>query len=240
MSLGQCQMICLPHAGGGSALYQSAVQRGIPGLQIKPICLPGREARIREKPLTSMTSVLDWLDAQLEQTVHQPHILFGHSMGGIVGHALCLRRLERGLPLPQALIVSACLPPPVTRRKVLHKLDKASLLRALMSYDAANGALGKYPELWDLLEPPLRADFTVIETYHPTDLPRLPIPVIALSGRSDPMVAPEDMKNWAKRGSNFKHHVFDGGHFYLRDAVMDVMSTAAKSVVDLVDFTASA
>jgi medium-chain acyl-[acyl-carrier-protein] hydrolase len=231
-------MICLPFAGGGTAFFQPWTKHANPSLRLRPICLPGREERIMEPAFTQMAPLLDWLDVVLEPFLDRPHVLFGHSMGGIVGYALCQRRMQRGQPLPQALIASACLPPPLRRRVMMHQLDKPALLDHLLRYDPANQALGLYPELWDMAEPVLRADFTVVETYDPGALPALPIPVIALSGRTDPLIAADDMTRWSAQAAGFRHHILDGGHFFPRDAPVQVLECINSSLRDLVGSSA--
>lgn len=225
-------LICLPHAGGGTAMFHPWKAKPLRGLGVHPVCLPGREARIREKPFTRMAPLLDWLEAQLGSVLQEPHILLGHSMGGVVGYALCLRRMRRNLPLPQALVVSACLPPPVQRPVLMHRLEKSALLDRLRGYDPANLAFDTYPELWDLMEPALRADFSVVETFDPPPSPPLPIPVIALSGRDDPLIRASDMNRWSDRAESFEHHSFDGGHFYLRNAPDQVLEQVIGSLSD--------
>lgn len=232
-------LICLPHAGGGSAAFHPWTVRPPQELRIRPVCLPGREARILEAPFTRMESVLDWLEMQLGPVLQNPHILLGHSMGGVIGYALCLRRMQRNQPLPQALVVSACLPPPVQRPVLMHRLEKSDLLNRLRGYDPANLAFDTYPELWDLMEPVLRADFAVVETFDPPPQPPLSIPVIALSGRGDPLIRASDMERWSDRTRNFEHHSFDGGHFFLRNAADDVLAQLIRCISDLKGTTPS-
>lgn len=226
-------MICLPFAGGGTAFYHPWTVHHNPYFRIHPVCLPGRESRIKETPFTRMNPLLDWLDAQLSDTMQRPHILFGHSMGGVVSYALCLRRRQRNLPLPKALVVSACMPPPMQRQIQMHSLDKPALLEQLRGYDPVNMAFDTYPELWELMEPVLRADFAVIETYHPGQAEALPIPIIALSGRDDPLIPPVSMRQWANYGSGFQHHQFAGGHFFLRHAPNETLNCVKRSVQEM-------
>lgn len=230
MTLATQDMICLPFAGGGSTFFQPWKNADCDSFRIRPVCLPGREGRIRDPLLTSMAAVLDWLEQHLGASLDRPHVLCGHSMGGSVAYALCHRRMQRGLSLPQALVVSACLPPPIRRPVLMHQLNKADLLRALLEYDQTNASLQKYPELWDLLEPVLRADFTVVETYLPAEPLRLPIPVIALSGYDDPLIHAPDMAHWSTRGHSFSHHKFAGGHFFPRDHPAEVLETIAQAL----------
>ncbi|MGJ8547329.1 MAG: thioesterase II family protein [Sulfitobacter sp.] len=228
-------LICLPFAGGGTAFYYPWTVHPDPCFRVHPVCLPGREGKIRETPFTRMNPLLDWLDAQLSHTMQQPHILFGHSMGGVVSYALCLRRMKCNLPLPKALVVSACMPPPMQRQIKMHSLEKTALLEQLRGYDPVNMAFDAYPELWDLMEPVLRADFSVIETYEPEQIEPLPIPIIALSGRDDPLISPASMGKWANCGSAFQHHQFAGGHFFLRQAPREILDCVKRSVQEMTD-----
>ncbi|WP_372833604.1 thioesterase II family protein [Puniceibacterium confluentis] len=226
-------LICLPYAGGGTSIFHPWTQQAGPGLRVCPVCLPGREGRIGETPFARMSPLLDWLETHLEASWQRPHILFGHSMGGIVAYALCLRRMRFGRTLPQALVVSACRPPPVRRDVQMHRLGGTELRARLRAYDPANLAYDTYPELWDLMEPVLRADLAVIETFDPGQVARLPIPVIALSGLQDPLVASDDMAGWSDAGCAFDHHRFDGGHFFLRDAPAAVLHRMTQSLCEL-------
>lgn len=233
MTLTAQDMICLPFAGGGSAFFQPWKNADCESFRIRSVCLPGREGRIRDPLLTNMSAVLDWLERHLGASLDRPYVLFGHSMGGSVAYALCHRRMQRGQSLPQALVVSACLPPPIRRPVIMHQLSKADLLEALLAYDKTNASLRKYPELWDLFEPVLRADFAVIETYVPDDPLSLPIPVIALSGSDDPLIHAPDMTHWSTRGSAFAHHTFAGGHFFPRERPTEVLETIARTLPEL-------
>jgi surfactin synthase thioesterase subunit len=220
-------LICLPHAGGGAGLFQG--WRTPAGLRIHPVCYPGREARISEPLFSTLDPLLDWIEQELADVLQRPHIIFGHSMGAAVGHALCQRRLRAKQNLPLALGISACLPPSLRVPRDLHNLDDAALLQQLISFDPENTALAEVPELWAMMAPIIRADFNVIDGAQVTSEPTLPLPILTFAGRSDPMVSPTQMAAWAAEGQRVTPHVFDGGHFYLRTAAANIVASLYKT-----------
>ncbi|MFT7370005.1 MAG: pyochelin biosynthetic protein PchC [Octadecabacter sp.] len=214
-------VICLPHAGGGAGLFSG--WQAPAGMRLHPVCLPGRELRIREPLFHTLDPVLDWLEEELADILDCAHIILGHSMGAVVGHALCQRRLSVGKRLPRALVVSACLPPVLRVRRDLHLLDDTALLVKLIGFDPENVALAEHPELWEMMAPVIRADFAVIDDANISPDQQLPIPIMALCGRADPMVTPTQMTEWVDIGDGFTQHSFDGGHFYLRNASVRIL-----------------
>ena len=219
-------VICLAHAGGGAGLFQGWQPPA--GMRLHPVCLPGREVRIREPLFQKLEPLLDWLEAEVADVLGRPHIIFGHSMGAAVAHAFCQRRLSVGKRLPSALVVSACLPPALRIRRHLHLLDDAALLTKLIGFDLENMALSENPELWEMMAPIIRADFAVIDDAGIGPHQRLPIPIVALCGRSDPMVTPTQMAQWAAICKDFTQHSFDGGHFYLRNASAAILQSISN------------
>ena len=61
----------------------------------------------------------------------------------------------------------------------------------------------------------MRADIAVCADYH-DDHAVLASPVVAYSGRDDPLLAPEAMASWSTRTGEFLgHRRYPGGHFFL-------------------------
>ena len=69
---------------------------------------PGRGMRLSEAPIKTMAPLIEQLAKQIAAQPDVPFSFFGHSLGGLVAFELvhCLR--DRGLRLPDKLIVSAC------------------------------------------------------------------------------------------------------------------------------------
>jgi surfactin synthase thioesterase subunit len=68
-----------------------------------PVHLPGRQARLREAPLTRVEDVADVL-AELLAVHTGPVAVYGHSLGGTIAYELAMRLQEGGRP-PRALVL---------------------------------------------------------------------------------------------------------------------------------------
>ncbi|MCL5743582.1 MAG: thioesterase domain-containing protein, partial [Acidobacteria bacterium] len=109
------RLICLPHAGGGTAAYQRWAGRLGAEIAVYPAILPGRETRGAEKPFDCMESLVEALGTALLPHAGAPFALFGHSMGAAIGFELARWLRRRQAPLPFALLVSAARAPQFRR-----------------------------------------------------------------------------------------------------------------------------
>ena len=87
-------------------------------------------------------------------------------------------------------------------------------------------------ELMELIEPLLRADFSVSETYaYQPDPERLAVPLTALGGVEDPEEAPEHQAPWSEETTGpFQQHLIPGGHFFLDERRREVLAIVAKEL----------
>ena len=90
--------------------------------------LPGREARIRETPLTRLDDITKPLARALEPLRDVPLVMFGHSFGSLVGFELCRALRAAGFALPKQLIVSGRNAPGHGRTYELHSLSDKQLV----------------------------------------------------------------------------------------------------------------
>lgn len=210
------RLFCLPYAGGGTVPFRDW-SRDLPkGVEVVPVCLPGREARIEEPPLRDARELAAAIRDGLRDYLDLPFAVFGHSMGALL--AFELTRLLRRDPgkQPVHLVVSGHrgphLPYPVPP---IRDLGPERFVEELRRYDGTPPeALGS-AELIELLLPALRADFTVCETYEYAEDDPLECPIAAYGGLRDPDVPRADLEAWAKHTKGeFVVRMFHGGHFY--------------------------
>lgn len=234
------RLICLAHAGGAASFYRSWTAALPPSIELVAVQYPGREERIAETPLDSLAELVEHIAGSLERLPHllqQPYILFGHSMGAVVAHELCLALRRRARPLPCHLVVSACEGPSRRRHGLLHAETDEGLKREMFKLGGTNAALAGMTELLDLVLPVMRGDYRAIETHVP--LPgRVPIdaPITAFTGTGDTELRPGDADAWAgETTSTFEQRAFPGGHFYLieqRDAVLAALRQRFGEMAD--------
>ncbi|MEV0128812.1 alpha/beta fold hydrolase [Dactylosporangium sp. NPDC050688] len=226
-------LYCFPFAGG-SATYYAAWDRYFTGrVELVPVQLPGRGARMTEPPATDLCALADEL-AEVIAGEPTEAMLFGHSMGAILAFEVGRRLTAMGRPARHLFVTGRPAPPIVRPREPVSGLPRAEFLRMLRDYGAADEAVFAHDDLLDLLIPMIRADFAMIENYRRRPGPRLTCPVTAWCGDDDPGVPPSAMVPWGDETSGpFTLTVLPGGHFFLTEhhaAVARCVNTAIRGL----------
>ncbi len=229
------RLFCLPYAGGGTADYL-AWRDALPGtMDLCPVVLPGREARLGEPPLASMAAVVEGLLEAVRPLLDVPYAIYGHSMGAWIGYELVRALQQAGRPLPDHLFVGARQAPHLpSRLPALSALaDDAAFVAAVQDrYRAIPEPILASPDVLRLFLPVLRADFRLLDEYAHTSGPPLPVPLTALYGTDDPLVSADDVRAWeAHTSAAFTLRAIRAGHFFLREAddVPDLIAGAWRA-----------
>ncbi|WP_257003856.1 thioesterase domain-containing protein [Streptomyces sp. SA15] len=223
------------HAGGSHVTYR-ALARELP--EDWEVCLvdaPGRGRLTHEEPLAEPRSLVDRVHDDLLVWLDRPFAFFGHSMGGLLCHDLTLRLDRDGLPLPRWLGLSARgapAPDGGTGEEQRHLLPSAELRAVIARLGGTPEAVLRDDELWSLVEPVLRADLRIVETWRFDAADRLPpVPLAVFGGTHDPMVTPARLAAWADRTSAFQGlRLFPGHHFYF---TAQLPQTATRIAADV-------
>lgn len=239
----EMRLICLPHAGGGAAMFYRWADLLPPEIELLAVQLPGREARLREPPLLRMTTIVSRLATALTPLLDRPFAVFGHSMGAMIAFELARELRWREQPLPSRLFLSGRQAPNRHQAETpIHRLDDAALIREVTRrYGGVPAALLADSELLKMFLPAIRADFEVIETYRFVPEAPLACPFAIFAGRDDPQTRAENVAGWSALTSiGTVRRDFPGGHFYLSDvreavvsAVVDDLRRAGKEVRSL-------
>jgi medium-chain acyl-[acyl-carrier-protein] hydrolase len=213
------RLYAFPFAGGGASAYFPWAAYLDPRIELWAIRFPGRETRLREKPLTSFAEALARLRSELVPHLASPYALIGHSLGALFAYALAHDLQVTGRAGPRALILAGARPPlhpvPEPRLAPLPDSDFVSALRD--RYNGIPPAVLANPELLALVLPTLRADIAVYESYAHTAGPALTCPVAAFGGERDPLVSAADLAEWrALVAGPLTTRLFPGDHFFLQ------------------------
>lgn len=228
-------LFCLPFAGGGASAYTSWINKLKDKITVCPIQLPGREERIMEKPYNNMTDMLDDLEETIWENIRGPYAFWGHSMGGKIAYELEKRMEKRG-KTAQCFLVSGSRIPSIPEPNPIYHLPDDEFKKALGRFEGTPKEILENQELLDFFLPMLRADFTMDETYYDNDLTVLYSPIEAFGGRKDREADEEAMKEWGKyTESAFLCHMFEGGHFYIREQEEAVLSEVRKCLLGVPD-----
>ncbi|WP_342373529.1 alpha/beta fold hydrolase [Propioniciclava soli] len=215
----QCELLCLPHAGGSSLSYREWQGWAPDWMTVRAVELPGRGRRFGEPPLRRMHLVAGRVAAAIAAQVDRPFALFGHSMGALIAFETARVLADRGGPLPCRLFLSAMAAPVrnAGRGEALHAASDGVLIERLRSYDGTPPEVLANPDLLGLVLPIIRADFEMLETYRIGAGEPLDVPVTVLGGREDALVGPADLLRWREYAPLAGVRTFDGGHFYLTE-----------------------
>ena len=223
------RLYCLPHAGAGAAAYREWPDRLAPAVEVVPVRLPGRETRAREPLARSVAELV--ADAESQVDTGGPFALFGHSMGALVAYELTHTLCAAGRP-PDHLFVSG---QQAAHRRApgddVHALPDEDLVDHVAELSGTPREILAYPGMIDYLLPVLRADFAVCETYVHTPRPPFDVPITALGGRDDDVLAGESLDAWRElTTAPAAARSFPGGHFYLHDHLDDVIATVRTAL----------
>jgi surfactin synthase thioesterase subunit len=211
------RLFCLPHAGSGAAAFYGW-KRKLPGtIDVCPVLLPGREARMMERAAENAVLVADHLMGATRDYLDVPYAVFGHSMGSLLAYLWAVRLTEAKMPEPVCLFVSGREGPHVPLRlPELHGLSDEEFLLGLQArFGGAQGDLLQNAELREVFLPILRADLKVVETYRHGPEAVIRCPVMAFAGTDDPNVTDEGLEAWRElTAGEFVARRFPGDHFY--------------------------
>lgn len=220
---------CFPGIGAGTAIWRPWLEHLNGAGDVIAICLPGREARLKEAPRSRLLELSRALAAELAPALDERDVFCGHGFGGLLAFETARRLREQGALAPRGLVVCGSRPPhePWTRRP-LHRLSSRPFLEAVeRRFGAIPAEFHDDPEFLELLLLSLRADLEALETYRFRAEPPLTIPLLAMAGRDDPFITPRALLGWARHTtSRFETARVAGGHF----AVSDRPGAAARRV----------
>jgi len=236
MTMERLQLICLPYAGAGAAVYRGW-QRLMPHwVELVALDLPGRGLRQAEPAVWDWRELIDSVMGSLGRRIKTPLALFGHSMGALVAVALARELRVRGAPAPVSVGVSGCVAP---RRRELNLtwLDCSDerLIAELRSLGGTSPEVMGCRDLLDLILPTVRADFHLCGSYQPLDRTPLGCPFLVLGGQSDPLSQPRDnLSAWSLETSGVcRVEMVSGGHFFIHESEASVVSLVASSLAAL-------
>ncbi len=227
------RLVCFPYAGGGASIYRGWADGLPPSVEVWAVQLPGRENRFREEPYRALEPLADEAVRVLASRLVPPFAFFGHSMGAVLAFEIARRLHRAGLDLPAHLFVSGRTAPRTPNEEdPIHDLPRQEFFDALRRFAGTPEEVLQHEELMAMLEPILRADFAVSETYEYAPGPEpLPVPITALGGVHDQEVPVEKLEAWAEEtDAGFRRYLIEGGHFFINERRAQVQSIVAHDL----------
>lgn len=217
-------LICLPCAGGAAIAYRGWEVHLADDIGLWPIQMPGRGRRIDEPPIDDLHRLADVLFADLRPLLAQPHVIFGHSMGSVLGYELARRTEAAGLPPARLLVASARYAPHVPPPAPVAHLGDQALVARISDLGGTPPEVLASPEMLAFLGPVFRADFRANDRYLAAIDP-IRAPIAAYGGIEDATAGRAELDGWAlQTRGRFCVRQFPGGHFYLKDMAGPVLT----------------
>lgn len=220
------KIIAIPFAGGNQYSFQKIQQYLSKGFEWVTLELPGRGGRFTEPLLNNVPDMVADLYRQIKKhIVSGDYMLYGHSLGTLLGYELMRRITEDGLKLPVCLFFTGRGAPSYNRFT-----SKKSVLAQVPFWEEVH-KMGGMPkdffsqqDLMDLYYPILRSDFKAVENYvyYEMNTP-FSVPLYVIMGDEEigeeaektPM---REMKAWVNEtNSKCSFEIIPGDHFFIFD-----------------------
>ncbi|MDD0974641.1 thioesterase II family protein [Pseudomonas fontis] len=230
-------LLCLPYSGASAMVY-SRWRRKLPAwLNIRPVELPGRGARLGETLHTDMQVLARQLAQEQRLAANQPYALLGHSLGALLAFELAHELQALGCPAPVALFACGTAAP--TRREDYdggnwrEPKSDATLIDELRTLQGTPEEVLANQELMSLTLPVLRADFLLCGRYQYRQRSPLRCPLHVLGGEDD-RASEEQLLAWRQESlGDFALEIFPGGHFFIHEHEDRVLGVLAASLEPL-------
>jgi medium-chain acyl-[acyl-carrier-protein] hydrolase len=232
------RLLCIPFAGGTSALF-SDWHRGLPPfVEVCALELPGRRRRASEPLVQNMDTLMAEAVAALEPYLDVPTAIFGHCTGALIGFELARELARRGADVARLMACCARAPQLPDAGPPVHELSDAEILAQLEDGGGVAEEVLGHPELIGLVLPALRADCQLVERHAYQPGPPLRAPISAFGGLQDRSVPPEMVDGWRHQTSGaFSLRMIEGNHYLLGTAQAVLVAAIAD---DLAGYDSSA
>jgi len=230
------KMFCFPYAGGTALVYKKWADFLPSTIQVIPVELPGRGARLKETPFVSMPALIEELAEVIWPLLDKPFIFYGHSMGAIIAFELT-RSLSRKYDRePQALFVGGRRAPQTSDNEpVTYNLPKDQFIEELIKLNGTPLEVIEHAELMEMMIPLLRTDFQLIQTYEYIAGAPLQCPINVYGGLEDHHVPRDLLFPWQEQTrSGFALHMLPGDHFFLRSSQSQLLGSLSRELREII------
>lgn len=226
------RLFCLPHAGASAAIYREWAAQLPDDVEIWPVQLPGRGARLAEPAFEDTGSAVAALAEVLQPHLDLPFALFGHSMGATLSFELS-RTLRDMYGLLAAHLFVSARHAPAARAPTppIHTLDDRRFLAAVAAYGGMHAEILASEEMLRLVLPSLRADFKLAETYVYRGPARLDTPITVLYGKRDFSLPEALTAGWRlETRARCTRHANEGDHFFVVSHRQEVLRRVCAEI----------
>ncbi len=212
------RLYCFPPAGGNAQFFRSWTDELSAEVALCPIQLPGHGNRYKETCYTDLEALVEALSQALLPNLEVPFAFCGYSFGALLAFETA-RYLHQHHALSPAQLFVCARPAPQIRlaERKLHLLPQTEFIRMVQrDYGGIPAAILEDADMLEMILPPMRADFALLERYQYRDALPLPCPISAYGGLQDATVPQNYLMAWRQHSaSTFSWRMFPGDHFFV-------------------------
>ena len=226
------RLFCFPYSGASATIYFSWLNEFPELIEICPIQFPGRGNRVSERLKTSIHDLVEDAVESFEGFLDKPYAFFGHSLGALFSFELTRKLREAGYLLPLHLFMSGHGAPhlPDTNPRI-HDLPHEEFIQKLHELNGMTKDVLENKELMEMVEPVIRADFKMCESYIYHEQEPFHLPISAYGGIEDPFVSKQELESWQKHSDQrVVLRLFPGDHFYLNSSKFLLINSLAREM----------
>lgn len=224
-------IICLPYAGGTSAIFSKWHNYFPKEVEIHALDYPGHGKKFHEPLKAEIKEIVRAILPELPDNLSNTY-LYGHSLGAIIAFEMVRLLHEKHKTLPKHLIVSGANSPtsPNDEENIGHLPDNEFLSEMQNRYKGFTQEILEQNELLQILIPIVRADVIASETYIFKKSPKIPCPITAIAGTEDKEIKLKKLVAWENLTSKqFNHLLIPGDHLSLFNNPLSLIN-AFKSI----------
>lgn len=231
------RLICFPYAGGGALSFRAwRDSKLLADVEVCPVELPGRGARLNEPPFTLLIPMAQSVLKGLLPLLDRPFVFFGHSMGAMIAFELARLLRAEGKAGPRHLFVSACRAPHLAHTEtVSYDWPEEEFKKELRRLRGTSESVLSQPELMRLMLPLLRADFAITQTYEYQTDQALECGISVYGGLEDEDLRRDDLEGWRDHTAGpYKLRLFPGDHFFLSSSQTLLLRVLTQEIHQLI------
>jgi len=237
------KIIAIPFAGGNKYSFNKIEKHIFQDFEWITLELPGRGSRFPEQLLDNVPAMVNDLFKSIQiHIAKDDYILYGHSLGSILGYELVKKIIENGLKLPSCLFFTGRGAPQYNRF-----INKKSILpqdlfwKEIIKIGGMPKDILSQKELLEVYYPILKNDFKAIENYvytKPKTCFSIPIHIIMgtdeIGEETEEKTSIATMKSWNNETSApCSFETIPGNHFF----VLEEAELMAQKIMKAFEFT---
>jgi medium-chain acyl-[acyl-carrier-protein] hydrolase len=227
-------LLCVPQAGGGAATFQP-LRSSLPAqIGLCAVRLPGRESRLNERPIRWMDEAVAAVLQDMDVVGPAPLAMLGYCSGSFIADQVARRLSQAGVSPTRLFVLASPAPRLVAPARWIHTRSQRELIDYVRGSQLTSEAILQEPQLFEIFEPAIRADFETYETWNDVPTSPITIPITVIGAAEDPSVDLDDLLRWRTLTSNeFTLRMQPGGHDFLGSGTAMMARAIAADLLPL-------